>query len=159
MIDMLVAVGYSPVAEAEQTVRLAEAARLVGELPYRWLEIGLRRAPAAAAARHLDGAADVLAREGWTQNQMRARDGGVCLAKALMRAAELGHGDHPDRPGMDFRATTYYVAGRYLDVMVLARTGSPKWYLGWNDAPGRTAVEVLELVRDAAEFARVHGPR
>lgn len=148
---------YSPAAEAERIARLGSAVQLLGDPFRRSLREALLRVPGAVVARHLDGAAEVLLREGWTQNQMRADDGGVCLFKALTRAAELAYGERAGESGRDFQATTHYVAGSYLDLMVLVRTGRPGWYLGWNDVPGRTVAEVLELVEDAAAFARSHG--
>lgn len=145
---------YSPVVEAERIARLEAASRLLSEPRWQRLRLRLSDAPTVAVARHLDGAMHVLAREGWAQNVMRAESGGVCLFKALSVAAELGYGDRFDESGCSFQANTHYVAGSYLDLMVLARTGERQWYLGWNDAEGRTQSEVLELVHDAAAFAR-----
>lgn len=155
---------YSPVAEAErylaedaQASRLGVARRVLEQPVWQGLRARLRDAPGPAVAAHLDAAARVLACEGWTQGQMRAAGGEVCLFKALDRAAELGFGDRAVKPGRDFRTTTHYVAGSYLNLMVLARTGRPDWYLGWNDTPGRQVGEVLELVGDAAALARTVG--
>jgi L-fucose isomerase-like protein len=151
MIDSITGVPYSPVAEAEHAARLDAAARLVADplLPYRHI---LNRASAVAVARHLDRALQVIEQTGWTQGLMRDEDGGVCLLKALTLAA----GD--ERVG-SYETSTTYVAGTYLDVMVHVVTGQPGWFLGWNDEPGRTRDEALALVREAAEFARTHGPR
>lgn len=152
---------YSPVAEAERHLvehareaRLAEASRILQGGPGAWLKAVLDRASAEAVARHLDGALHILRADGWAQNVMRDRDGGVCLFKALSVAAERGYGEASGEPGRPFEATTHYVAGAFLDLMAWVRTGGPTWYLGWNDEPGRTAGEALELVEDAAVFAR-----
>jgi hypothetical protein len=147
MIDA-VEVPYSPVEEAELAARLDAAARLAADplLPYRGV---LGRVPADAVARHLDRAVQVVEETGWAQGLMRGEDGGVCLLQALELAADGGHIG-------SYESSSTYVAGTYLDVMVHAITGRPGWYLGWNDEPGRTRGEALDLLKDAAAFARSH---
>lgn len=149
-----VATGFSPVAEAERIARLDAAARLLEDPLLVWQRRVLDRVPGAMAARHLEGALSVLTERGWAQNQFRDESGAVCLMKALLEAADLGYGDTAETPGKDFNSTTYYVAGTYLNLMVQVRTTRSGFALGWNDEPGRTTGEVLELVADAAEFAR-----
>ncbi len=148
-------VGYSPVAEAEQYLAAAyQSARsetitqLLDRPDWRWLAAKA----GAAAARHLEGVARVLADEGWTQGSFRR--GGLCLFGALQRAAELGFGDALEAPGKAMEDSSHFLAGAYLNLMVEARTGEYLWFPAWNDEPGRTFDEVLELVQDAAAFAR-----
>lgn len=122
---------YSPVVEAEKYLTAA--------------------AESDAVAQHLDGVAMVLIREGWTQGSFR--DGGFCLFGALQRAAELGYGDPLIVPGVPVEDTTHFRAGHLLNERIAARGGTD-WILAWNDVPGRTFDEVLDLVREAADIAR-----
>lgn len=153
----MTAATYSPVAEAENCLtqeRLAAAARLLAAPEWGGIAAAINRVPAEAVARHLGGALEVLTERGWTQSAMRSPSGGVCLLQALTDAAELGYGQHPEESGTFYENTTHYVAGRYLDLMISARTRRLEWYLDWNDAPGRTFDEVRALVADAIAFAR-----
>lgn len=140
---------YSPTQEAERLTRLAAAEHLLTQPYGRWLNALINRAPGQHTAHHLDGALHVLTHEGWTQN--RFVNGGYCLLAALTRAADLGYGTHTHTPD-----STYLTASACLDLMIHARTGTRIGCLTWNDTPGRTLDEVLELVTDAAAFARTH---
>lgn len=146
--------GRSPVAEAEHITRLHAAARLLDDPAGRWMRESFARVPGAAVARHLDGVLHVLTTRGWTQRQYWDAAGAVCLMRAVSAAADLGYGDTAEAPGMPYEDTTYHAAVRHLDLMLWARTGTPVFLLSWNDAQERTAGEVLELVADAAAFAR-----
>jgi hypothetical protein len=148
------ATDFSPVAEAERIARLDAAARLLENPVWSWQRAGLLRAPREAVARHLDGVLNVLIERGWTQDQFWDETGAVCLLRALSVAAELGYGDSADVPLEAYASTTYNVANRFLDLMVQVRTGRLGAGMPWNDEAGRTAGEVLELVADAAAFAR-----
>lgn len=148
------ATDFSPVAEAERIARLDAAARLLEDPLWGWQRPVLDRVPGSVVARHLDGALRVLIERGWTQGQFWDASGAVCLMRAVSVAAKLGYGDTADAPGKPFGSTTYHLANVYLGLMVHVRIGRPGAAMPWNDRPGRTAGEVLELVADAAEFAR-----
>lgn len=138
---------YSPVAEAERAARLAAATRLLDDV----LSIGpiLRRAIGRSVrdgvVRHLEGVACVLAERGWSQGRFIGDSGAVCLMQAVMEAAGRGFGSDETSVAADW----------CLLLMVQAQAGTGQWSLyGWNDAPGRTEAEVMQLVEDAIVFAR-----
>lgn len=130
-------VPYSPVVEAERTARLSAASLLLAE-PGRYLLAVALRQDSAPALRQLQATSRLLACEGWAQGEMRSRDG-WCLAAALDRAA----------PGVSVTS-----AFDVLHLMVAVRAGASMSAIVWNDVPGRTLGEVLELVEDGAAFAR-----
>ncbi|MEU6768544.1 hypothetical protein ABZ916_39300 [Streptomyces sp. NPDC046853] len=133
---------YSPVAEAERTARLSAAYRLVGA-PHYWFTRVSLDTDSMFAARQLQAASELLVREGWAQGAMRT-ESGWCLYGALDRVAV---------PGAPL-AGSIGTALRVLDLLVDVRTGMrgaafPKF----NDAPGRTVADMLELLADGVVFA------
>ena len=81
----------------------------------------------------LNTAADIIEKQGWWQD---GRDAvGVCASNAIARASEIGY--HPAHE-------------RFID-----HIGGVKLQdiFDWNDAPGRTAAEVVETLRAAAVIA------
>lgn len=135
-------VPYSAVVEAERVARLDVAARYLPSYPLAFfLKLALA-VDAGLVAAQLDATADLLVRDGWVQHEMRAESGGWCLAGALGEVTSASTG------------TAWWT----LQFMVAVRSGDPRLgAIGWNDVPGRTAAEVLELAGDAAEFARGFG--
>ena len=77
-------------------------------------------------------AADLLQAEGWVQGSMR-RYGGRCVVGAISDAGCP-------------RATAQQLNRAYNRALALAGTNLPFW----NDAPGRTKEEVINLLRRAA---------
>jgi hypothetical protein len=128
---------YSPVVEAERTARLSAASLLLAE-PGRYLLAVALRQDSALVLRQLQATSRLLVCEGWAQGEMRSENG-WCLAAALDRAA----------PGVSVA-----VAFDVLHLMVEVRVGASMSAIVWNDVPGRTVGEVLELVEDGAAFAR-----
>jgi hypothetical protein len=95
----------------------------------------------------LNAAADLIEARGWRQGEPGWRSGGsagLCLEGALIAALSLDHLEVYGCPA-------YAAVADYLD-----RTPAPSiapvkdalWQ--WNDAPGRTASEVIEVLRAAA---------
>ncbi|WP_394436227.1 DUF6197 family protein [Streptomyces sp. SGAir0957] len=136
---------YSPVAEAERLSRLSAAFHLIA-LPESVL---LRRelddlGTALPAAESLDAMAVLLARDGWVQYQLGSAEGGWCLAGAACQVTN----------GPVFRAV-YYL----LHLMIRVRCGEGVAMPAWNDTPGRTLAEVLDLVGESAVFARSYAAK
>jgi hypothetical protein len=140
------AVSYSPLAEVEWSSRLAAVPRLLDDSAVGVLvREGIRRRTQAALVRHLEGALRILRVRGWAQGEFDAASGAVCLRQAVEEARRAGFGVE----GSDA------VAGWTLRLMVLSYTGGTTQDLfAWNDKPGRTEVEVVQLVEDALAFAR-----
>ena len=85
----------------------------------------------------LDGAADVIERDGWFRlgdEPTRDGDGGACVFVALDRAGDR-----------DLRG--YLALSRSLGLDTVLTTA-------WNDAPERTKQEVLDALRLAAKSER-----
>lgn len=95
-----------------------------------------------AVANVLNGAADLILRDGWVQGGYRGPNGERCLIRAVGDAA--GAGDHPhwwSHPGYSAALVVVSdVIGSYLTSV-------------WQDCPGRTKAEVVAALRAAAERA------
>jgi hypothetical protein len=92
-----------------------------------------------AIKENLQAAAAIIRERGWCQNQGSDADGGCCLARALGEA-ERATG-----------ATGEFVLAA-MSCMHIRSLGI-KDAIKWNDTPGRTKEEVLELLERAAETA------
>ena len=92
----------------------------------------------------LNGAADLIERDGWTQHQYRGPNGEHCVTDALMRAA----GTQPGDSGAPGALVLYSSASLTLAVEV--HEGRLPI---WNDEFGRTKAEVVAALRAAAERA------
>jgi len=89
------------------------------------------------AADVLDKAADVIVERGWCQGQFRNSAGQVCALAAVHTAA---------------RTTPFtWVADEALGI-IRKRVGMSVAY--WNDAPERTADEVITALRECAASLR-----
>jgi len=95
--------------------------------------------PSDGVARDLENAATLLRERGWCQNQYRRDDGACCAMGAIEATA-----------GVSSRRAL--AAERLL----LERLGC-KYVEEWNDAPGRTADEVITALESAAALARASG--
>ncbi len=91
----------------------------------------------SAVADVMNGAADLIERDGWAQGQyLNVHTGGRC-ADGAITAAGVG--------------VTYYVRNQAREVL--------RAYIGgnapviWNDVPGRTKAEVVAALRAAAKDA------
>jgi hypothetical protein len=100
-------------------------------------------------ARHLDHATTLIKRDGWTQGIYGNPDAGYCIKGALSTAIRSGTGASQD---------TYSAGLGCIELVLRAMAGSCQEAAGWNDAPGRTADEVVTVLRQAAEVARRFGP-
>lgn len=84
----------------------------------------------------LNGAADLIERDGWCQGTP-PESGPVCAGVAITRAARRGAVRLTERA-----------------VFQLGEVIGQQWsVIPWNDAPGRTAAEVVGALRAAAERA------
>lgn len=88
-------------------------------------------------AETLEGAADILARDGWIQRQCDDDQGRHCLIDAMWTANED-----------TWSKTQAYLEGQLGGVSVI-------W---WNDLPERTADEVIAKLREGAENWRKLNP-
>ncbi|MBP2581840.1 hypothetical protein J3A78_002318 [Streptomyces sp. PvR006] len=132
---------------------LAAPARALRLLPDWVLNFPLLRQLHGAGRRigvaeHLELTALVIERYGWHRGSLRSASGCRCILGAQAVLFRLGYGDE----------TTALAAGHRLQAVLAAR-GITEPYHRWNDATGRTLVEVLALVRTAATNARQDGER
>lgn len=98
----------------------------------------------SAVADVLNGAADLIERDGWCQRKYRGADGEHCVTDALMRAAGTKPGDTGSGAQLDL----------YSDACLAVYPFTGGWGLpSWNDTPGRTKAEVVAALRAAAERA------
>ena len=98
----------------------------------------------SAVADVLNGAADLLEREGWWQGDYRGPNGETCVDGALVRAVG-------QQPGgiMEGDVGLSYLAA----VKVLRHHLGREFVSAWNDDPQRTKAEVVAALRAAAEQA------
>lgn len=102
----------------------------------------------AQVAADLRAAADVLERDGWTQRTWKDSDGRRCAAQALCTVVEL----HTVKASGEFDVLSFdRDYGRALDA--LSQQVGMHAVTDWNDAPGRTAAEVIAALRAAADAA------
>lgn len=94
-----------------------------------------------SVAEHLQLTTLTLQRFGWTgHGELRTRSGRCCIAGAQTVLRQLGYGDE----------RLIREAGAHLDRVLVQRGESGPYYL-WNDRPGRTVEQVLDLL-DAARM-------
>lgn len=85
---------------------------------------------------------------GWTQGSYGPEEGPNCLDGALsLVARELIPGDPLD--GRYQRPPAARLAAA-IQREIDRRTGRPQHVTNWNDTPGRTVAEVLDVIRVAA---------
>ncbi|MEE1813538.1 hypothetical protein PUR59_00535 [Streptomyces sp. SP18ES09] len=89
---------------------------------------------------HLELTALVLQQYGHHRGGLRSRGGRRCILGAQAVLYQLGYGDED----------TAVAAGRAMQ-NVLQRRGIDDAYHRWNDRPGRTEGEVLQLIREAIQ--------
>lgn len=102
----------------------------------------------SAVTEHLQRAIDILEREGWIQGAMEGGAGGVCLLGALNIA-----------PSWDVKFDLVRgepVSFGYVRDVLEDRIGD-RSIVSWNDQPGRTKSEVLDVLREAIERAESRG--
>lgn len=83
----------------------------------------------------LNAAADLIETKGWCQGFYTNDAGGMCIEGALIRATEA---DERDSVGLFTNAAAAIIA-------------HGKGFVAFNDTPGRTAAEVIGLLRDTAK--------
>ena len=86
-------------------------------------------------------AADILERDGWCQGANTDREGRHCLLGALRKAWE-------QTLGWIWTTTA-------LDSLCAGLPLGGEWPSSWNDTEGRTAAEVISLLREAAAAPEV----
>lgn len=112
--------------------------------------------PLSELADVIDEAANILETEGWIQGTFSKKDVGRCAVGALNLAVELhlaryavvAFGGDPSHRRSWANARTEAQA-KIQDVM-----GLDEMLPAWNDKKGRTAADVIALLRDAARFIR-----
>lgn len=77
------------------------------------------------------GAAEVIAERGWCQGRYLDSSGAVCIEGSLRRAAQPSH-DH------------------LFEACLAVDRNVGRDIVAWNDAPGRTAEEVIAKLREVA---------
>jgi hypothetical protein len=92
----------------------------------------------------LNTAADLLERDGWTQKRMYD-DGTRCMVGAMLCAA-TGIESYVRMSDFTEDQLNVYQEGRQTVVELLGSF----MLTGWNDTPGRTQEEVVQVLRDAA---------
>ena len=93
-----------------------------------------------------ENAATLIEAKGWIQETMRGPNQELCADGALWYAAYDGYGEHafPD-----------YERGRSMAYgLLMKRTNQKISLITYNDQPGRTKAEMLELFRWMADEAR-----
>lgn len=98
------------------------------------MDRGDRRCGMSAVADVLNGAAELIERDGWVQHH-RFVDGRRCADSAIVCAALSHHG-------------TARVKARLVTEAIIGMDLTE-----WNDAPGRSEAEVVATLRAAAERA------
>ena len=93
----------------------------------------------SAVAGVLNGAADLIERDGWIQGEPRGADGRLCMVRAL---GDVIGGATPWRSDLYDAATA-----------ALQETTGVFLVSAWNDQSGRTKAEVVAALRAAAERA------
>ncbi|GGU91075.1 hypothetical protein GCM10010275_30150 [Streptomyces litmocidini] len=97
---------------------------------------------AVTVQQHLELTALVIQQYGWNPRGLRSRSGTRCILGAQAVLYRLGYGDE----------NTALAAGARLQ-SVLAARGITEPFHAWNDRPGRTEGEVLQLIREATSNA------
>ncbi|MFI6960972.1 hypothetical protein [Streptomyces sp. NPDC050255] len=131
-------------APAEATIAAELPGRMLRILPDWVLQFPIVRhrhggGANITVAEHLELTALVIDRYGWAQNTHRTTGGRRCILGAQAVLYRLGHGDN----------TTVAAAAQRLQAVLAAR-GCTLTYAKWNDIPGRTQADVLDLIRTAA---------
>jgi hypothetical protein len=85
----------------------------------------------------LNGAADLIERDGWVQRQFGVTNGPRCISGALLAINKKVDPKHP----------------AYRTVVTYLGLGDSYYLSWWNDAVGRTEAEVVTALRAAAECA------
>lgn len=100
-----------------------------------------------------DKAVEVLEQRGWCQGKLEATDGRVCAVGAL-RAAAWGDPYSRTFPGEE--KVDVEPVERALDAVnaVLSGPRARSMIVSFNDEPGRTAEEVIDLFRRVAKDLR-----
>jgi copper chaperone CopZ len=95
-------------------------------------------------AETLNRAADLIEAEGWRQHGLGRPGGPHCAIGAIRRVDGI-----PEVEVFPSKGTHTYEAAEVL----LAHTGFVTDVADWNDAPERTAAQVVEVLRAAAVIA------
>ena len=103
----------------------------------------------SAVANVLNGAADLIERDGWCQGRYLGPNGEHCVTDALLQAA----GTQPGDSGAPGALVLYSDASLRLVAVVRDDRLSV-----WNDEFGRTQAEVVAALRAAAERASMSAP-
>lgn len=144
---------------AEQGARLEAVAEVMRQQHAQkrlWIGVSGSVTTGSQIVAHLTAAAKLLQTEGWAPTRVAMRFGladvqrpGHSLYSALGTIMRSRAGDWD----------TYSTGRNVLNLVVCASTGAAAGdYKVWEITPGRTAVEVAELLDTAIGFARRYGP-
>lgn len=92
----------------------------------------------------LNAAADLIERDGWCQQRFHDTLGGWCASGACLKVSGAWDGEIEDDD------TIFDASDEALDVL---EKRLQSYVPTWNDASGRTAEEVIQALRDAANSA------
>lgn len=83
----------------------------------------------------------IIEDKGWCQHKLQDPQGRVCAYGAVAKALDLPIERNVKLPSV---SAEYYLVADYIEEYVRVHLGKP---LGrWNDAPGRTKEDVVELL-------------
>ena len=105
----------------------------------------------AQVAADLRAAAEILRREGWTQGKNIDDEGCRCILGALACVATGGKTSQDNWELGPNRERFAELRAAVHDVLIYDMP--PGGVVGWNDAPGRTAREVIAALEAAADAA------
>lgn len=117
----------------------------------RWFGLSGEPVSGEGVARHLEAAADLMARQGWNWDPQLYRPfSGHAISDALRTAAMDSRGDEDTR----------YVAQDLLELLLRTRTGAPVADAdAWGERPERALNEITDALAEAARLARRLGPQ
>lgn len=104
----------------------------------------------------LDGAADVIERDGWCQNDLTSDDGRHCLMGAIgAHLGTLSESGWWNLLAFDEVESKITAARDAAALAAQIDVGPGMNVANWNDAPERTEQEVLDALRLAAKQERI----
>lgn len=98
----------------------------------------------------LNKAADLIEERGWNQGDYRSPVGALCAIGAIITANDEARGIHPETIEFNLWSTPVREAVETLAKQLDQEPLVPPYVMNWNDTPGRTATEVVSMLRKAA---------
>lgn len=98
-----------------------------------------------------EAAIDAIERRGWTQGIVEDDDGRICLVGAVNVASRGTATNVKTRHVAIERQRAKALSDIYAEIRANDLVDSSGWITQYNDAPGRTVDEVIEVLRYAAK--------